>query len=121
MRNRRGVLLLEVMMSIVVLTSGLLFVTRVYSTSKEAIKRSGELFKESLLLEERIFEFEEKGDIERASKGGEFADYKGYFWELSASALEGADELNAIALDVYRTKGYKYSLRTYLRNKPSSP
>ena len=67
MNNKKGFLLLEVMVSIVIITSGLLFVTRVYSTARDVIKRSFVLFKSSLLLEDKMFEFEEKGEKNKDS------------------------------------------------------
>ena len=59
MRTKRGFLLLEVMASIIIITGGLLFVTRVYSTVRMALERSHALFKNSLLLEEKVYDFEE--------------------------------------------------------------
>ena len=59
---------MEVMVAIVVITGGLLFVMRVYSTAKSALDRSRSLFKYSLLLEEKIFDFEERGVIEEGKE-----------------------------------------------------
>lgn len=132
MSNKKGFLLLEVIVSIVVITTGLVFVTRVYSTAKYAIQRSSALFESSLLLESKMFEFEEKGKIERDFKEGkQFDEDRGYSWlisteEVPRDPLLGQKlNLNIVTLEVSRQKDReekksyisKYSLTTYLNNK----
>ena len=72
MKASKGFLLFEVIISIAIITSGLLVVMASYSASKRAIESSQELFEASLLLEEKIFEFEERGEIETRELSGEF-------------------------------------------------
>lgn len=132
MNNKRGFLLLEVVVSIAIITGGLVFVTRVYSTAKYAIQRSFVLFRSSLLLESKMFEFEEKGAIESDFKDGKvFSDDKDYSWSVSSTAvpkdpvLAQPLELNLVKLEVSRDKDRderksyitKYSSTTYLGNK----
>lgn len=132
LRAKKGFLLLEVIVSIAIITGGLVFVTRVYSTAKYAIQRSFILFKSALLLESRMFEFEEKGKIESDFKdGGTFKDDKDYSWSMSSAAaprdeLLGQDlNLDIVTLEVTRTKDTKekksyitkYFLTTYLNDK----
>ena len=128
MRSRKGFLLLEVMISIIVITGGLLFVMRVYSTAKAALDRSRALFKYSLLLEEKIFDFEERGVIEEGKAEDHFPDPREYLWEVQADSLapEGQDlsDICAVKLDVFRGKSSsqtgapeRYSLFTYLNKK----
>lgn len=132
MSSRKGFLLLEVIVSIAIITGGLVFVTRVYSTAKYAIQRSFVLFRSSLLLESKMFEFEEKGKIESDFKDGKvFSDDKDYSWSISTAAIpkdpvlaQGLD-LNITTLGVSRDKDReerksyvtKYSLSTYLNDK----
>jgi len=128
LKNKIGFLLLEVMVAIVVITSGLLFVMRVYSTAKEALNRSRAFFKYSLLLEEKIFDFEERGLIEEGKDQDHFPGSNDYFWEVQADSLafQGLElsDLCAVKLDVFRKKENaqagppeKYSLFTYLNKK----
>ncbi len=124
MRGRRGFLLLEVMVSVIVITGGLLFVMRVYSTAKEALDRSRTLFKNSLLLEEKIFGFEEKGIIGEGTQAGRFDEMKDCSWEVKAYPLSLDDidlnDLNVVELDVFNNKvspPNKYYLVTYLYKK----
>ena len=128
MSRRKGFLLLEVMISIVVITGGLLFVMRVYSTAKEALDRSRTLFTRSLLLEEKMFDFEEKGIIEEDTDHGRFTDKKDYSWEIDAVSLapqgQPFSDLCAVKLCVFHDKSSsqagppdKYYLFTYLNKK----
>jgi len=128
MVNKKGFLLLEVMISIVIITAGVLFITRSYSLSKESIERSTGLLMTSLLLENRIWEFEEKGEIEEGRQSGDFAENSKYSWHLNAQPVmvmseeetEEEPALNLVQLDVFQEKDplkTKYSIWTYLRNK----
>lgn len=118
--------------SIVIITSGLLFVLRVYSTARYAIQRSLVLFESGLLLESEMFEFEEKGKIESDYKDGrQFPNDSPYSWsikteELTADPVLGQKpNLNIVTLEVSRhkdreeKKSYisRYSLITYLEKK----
>lgn len=130
MRNKRGFLLLEVMIAIVIVAGALIYVTRVYSTASEIVKRSRQMFGYGLLLEGKIFEFEASGIIKGmkdAGKedGGALEGHEGYFWKMSAVKLktENPDmklEINRTKLDIYRQKNARqleqHSLVTYLKN-----
>ena len=120
MRGRKGFLLLEIIVSIALVTAVLLFVARVYSTSKNAIERSRTLFKYGLLLEEKMFDFEEHSEIEKGYREEEFRDHKNYFWAVNAIQISDEEPINLVTLDVFENKGpslIKYSLTTYLKNK----
>ena len=134
MNKKKGFLLLEVIVSIAIITSGLVFVTRVYSTAKYAIQRSFVLFKSSLLLESKMFEFEEKGKIESDFTDGKtFSDDRDYSWSIRTvpapedPILKQKLGLNIITLEVSRLKDIaerksyvtKYFLTTYLDDKKS--
>lgn len=124
--------MLEVIVSIVIITSGLLFVMRVYSTARYAIQRSLVLFESSLLLESKMFEFEEKGKVESGLKDGkQFPQDSPYSWSVKTEeapkdpALGQKLGLNIVTLEVSRhrdreeRKSYvsKYFLTTYLNDK----
>lgn len=132
MINRKGFLLLEVMVSIAIIAGALVFVTRVYGTAKYALQRSSVMFVSSLLLESKMFEFEEKGSIERDFKDGrDFKDDPDYSWSISSLEVERDPtlsqklDLNIVALEVARNRDKKeqrsyitkYSLITYLKDK----
>jgi Tfp pilus assembly protein PilV len=127
----KGFLLLEVVVSIAVIVTGLVFVTRVYSTAKYALARSAVLFESGLLLENRMFEYEEKGKIEADLKDSRtFTDNKGYSWSLVTSGVQRDPvlnvklNLNAVKLEVARLKDTeekrpyvtRYGIYTYLKD-----
>jgi len=130
--DKKGFLLLEVIVSIVIITSGLLFVMRVYSTARYAIQRSLILFESGLLLESGMFEFEEKGKIESDLKDGkQFPQESPYSWSVKTEeapkdpALGQKLDLDIVTFEVSRhkdrqeRKSYvsKYFLTTYLNDK----
>ena len=132
MSNKKGFLLLEVIVSIVIITSGLLFVMRVYSTARYAIQRSSVLSESGLLLESKMFEFEEKGEIEKDRKDGkQFSRESGYSWLIKTEeapqdpVLGQKLDIDIVTLEVSRhrdreeMKSYvsKYFLTTYLNDK----
>lgn len=132
MSNKRGFLLLEVIVSIVIIASGLLFVMRVYSTARYAIQRSLVLFESGLLLESGMFEFEEKAKIESDLKDGkQFPKDSPYSWSIKTeeapkdSVLGQKLDLDIVTFEVSRhkdkeeRKSYtsRYFLTTYLNDK----
>ena len=124
MRTNRGFLLLEVMASIIIITGGLLFVMRVYSTARTALERSHTLFKNSLLLEEKVFDLEERGVVEEGKDTGHFSGKNDYSWQVNASQLSpdnpDLSDLEILELDVFNdaiSPSDKYFLFTYLNKK----
>lgn len=101
MRGNRGFLLLEVVVSIVVLTAGLMFVTRAFGASKKTVQRSQDLLAASFLLEERMFEFEEQGEIEEGTLSGVFNAPQGLSWKVQAVPMEFLN-LNAVTVTVFK-------------------
>lgn len=132
MSNKRGFLLLEVIVSIAIIAGALVFVTRVYATAKYALQRSSVMLVSSLLLESSMFEYEEKREIGSDFKDSkEFAGDKGYSWAIN-SVGTGRDpvlnqklDLNIVTMEVLRNKDRderksyitKYYITTYLFNK----
>lgn len=122
--NKKGFLLFEVMMSIVIITAGLLFITRSYSSSKDSIRRSIDVFRTTFLLEEKMWELEESGEAAAEKSSGEFKEPEGYEWEIEAENLDdeafGDSKLNIVTVRVFDKKNRKktiYSLWTYLKDK----
>jgi Tfp pilus assembly protein PilE len=127
--NRRGFLLLEVMVAVVIVAAALIYVTRVYSTANKIVKRSQTMFEYGLLLEGKMFEFEEGGAIkgikDTKEETGALEDHEGYFWNMSAVKLSAENpdiklDINRTTLDMYQQKkaqqADKYSIVTYLKN-----
>lgn len=121
MRNAKGFLLLEVILAMVMVASGLLFVCRVYYAAKGAMERSQALFISSLLLEQKIFDLESCGAEYDAGRV-EFTENRGCYWEVRAGAIdEESPEFLKITLGVFlpprKSFPDAYWLQTYLMKK----
>ena len=117
--DKRGFLLFEVMVSIVVITVCLLFIARSYSSSKNSIRKSRGLIRTALLLENKMWELEEAGEIEESKLEGGFEEDEKYSWIMTAQRMEDTD-LNLVTLEILEAQApekAKYSISTYLKNK----
>jgi type II secretory pathway pseudopilin PulG len=116
--NKRGFLLFElfeVMISIVIITIALIFIARSYSSSKNSIRKSGEVIKALLYLENKMWEFEDTGEVEASTAEGSFDDK--YTWKMTAEAMEDT-ELNLMRMEILKKEDKaRYAVSTYLRNK----
>ena len=125
MTDKKGFLLFEVIISIVIITSGLLLVMRGYSSSKQSLQKSTALLKTTILLENGMWQSEEAGEIVEGVSMGEFNDRR-FSWELEAAPVDmgeeynGETEINVVTLEVVDKKNASftgYSVKTYLKNK----
>jgi len=124
-RTNRGFLLFEVVVSIVIITAGILFIMRSYSSSKDSIARSGEILRTSLLLEDKMWEYEAMEEVGSDKDSGDFEDAEGYAWEMEAEPpeVEGFDmdpKYNVIRLSVFKEREKEkteYTIWTYLKYK----
>jgi hypothetical protein len=127
MINRRGFLLLEVMVSLCIIACGLLVITRAYSMIKFAVDRSSGLFRAKLVMEEKAFILERKAGANMVSSPREPAGQDGYFWRLDVAPLSPPQAgLDVMALDIIHDKSVPgrdaealetYSLLTYILEK----
>jgi type II secretory pathway pseudopilin PulG len=114
--NKRGFLLFEVMISIVIITIALIFIARSYSSSKNSIRKSGEVIKALLYLENKMWEFEDTGEVEASTAEGSFEEDDKYTWKMTAEAMEDT-ELNLMRMEILKKDKARYAVSTYLRNK----
>jgi len=113
---KKGILLFEVMVSMAVISSVVLFVMRAYSGSKRSLDDSTEAIKIGLLLEDRIWELEQAEDIEKASQFGDLEG--GYAWKIDSRRSEDP-KLDLVTFEVFRkeaTEREKHSILTYAQN-----
>ena len=117
MRKAAGFLLLEVILSVLLVAGGLLAVTQSFSVSKKMLFQSRELFRSALLLREKMFELEYRGDIGPMIKSGSWAQ-EARDWNVHTAPLPDAD-LERVELEVFKSHqpGSGYSLETYLKKK----
>ncbi|GEM_PF-3953185 len=114
MKRKKGFLLLEVIVSIVIITGSLLFVSASFTATKRLIVRSGELSLFRLALEKKMFDLEEKGKIEQGSLQGTLPD--DLAWTAEATPLEET-ALQKVTLEVFPASRPEagYSVETYLK------
>ncbi len=119
-KNKRGgFLLLEVMLSVFIVVVGVVFVIGSFITSIKAFKVS-KLYLDALYLtEEKMWEYEESGEIEEGSDSGKFEDYKNAEWNVEAKEIEDLP-LNETTVQIVlkeNDRKRKYEIVTYLFNK----
>lgn len=113
-------MLLEVILSVLIIASGLSFIIRSYSTSLKATNIAKSLQRACLFLEEKLFELDMKGNIEEGQTSGVFEGGENYSWYLTAEPLDEKEEINKVGLSVVYGSGRqsrRVSVSTYLRNK----
>ena len=117
--KRGGFLLLEVMLSVFIVVVGVVFVIGSFITSIKAFKVS-KLYLDALYLtEEKMWEYEESGEIEEGSDSGKFEDYKNAEWNVEAKEIEDLP-LNETTVQIVlkeNDRKRKYEIVTYLFNK----
>ena len=117
--GKQGFLLLEVMVSVVVITVGLVYIIRSFSVSTRAISTSRNYMQAVHLMEAKLWDLEENRRVETGEDEGYFADNRKFRWAIKAETEEESP-LNKINLVVsWKEGGKKQSLTatTYLWNK----
>ena len=117
---KKGFMLLEVILSVLVIASGLLFIMRSYSASLKATAVASSLQKACLYLEDKLSELDFKGKIEEGVQDGSFEDDGNYSWHLDAQPLDDKKEVNTVFLTARYKSGSQYrniGISTYLFNK----
>lgn len=120
-RNKRsGFMLLEVVLSVFIVTVGVVFVIGSFITSIKAFRVSKSYLDVLNLMEEKMWEYAESGEIEEGSDSGKFEDYEGAEWNVEAKELEDDSPLNEVTLEVALKEGERersIEISTYLFNK----
>ena len=119
LNDKFGFLLLEVLVSITVITVGLVYVVRSFSSSTRAIVTGTRFLKSVSLAEEKLWEIEAKGTIEKGRDEGRFKEDEGYRWKIEAEGL-GDIPINVVNLKVEwegPQKKQRVSIETYMWNE----
>jgi len=116
MRKSKGFLLLEIMVSVSIMSFGVLLILNSFVRPIRATELSMDYFKAGLLLEEKMSEFYNSGVKDGVTKG-EFNGFDSrFFWALDAGYLEGGF-FREINLKVYwrnKDKEEELSISTYI-------
>ena len=112
-------MLLEVILSVFVVTVGVVFVIGSFITSIKAFKVSNVYVEMLYLLEDKLWEYEEKGEIEDGRDSGKFDDYKDAGWEIEAKELEDIPLLETTAEVSIKKEGQKryFEIATYFHKE----
>lgn len=113
-------MLLEVLLSVFIVSVGVVFIIGSFITSIKAFKASKSYLDALNLIEEKMWQYQESGEIDEGSDSGEFEDYKGAEWNIEAKELEDDSPLNEVTLEVALKEGERersIKISTYLFNK----
>lgn len=116
LKKNSGFLLIEVLVSVVVITVGLIYIVHSFSVSTRAIGTSRDYIKALTLLEEKLWELEAAGEVEEGEDEDYFGDERVFAWELEAET-EDEPPVNKTRLTVLwpeRKRKQKISVTTYL-------
>ncbi len=114
-------MLLEVILSVFIVTVGVVFVIGSFITCVKGFRASRSYLEALYLLEERMWEYEESGVIEEGKDSGTFEGHKNAEWELEAEGMEDST-LNEVTLEVIlkdNDKERAFKVSTYLTNEDS--
>ena len=115
-KNKRGFLLLEVMISAAILSVCLVLIIGSFTRALKAIDFSEDYFRAGLLLEGKIYELS-SSEIEEGFFKGIFAEFdNGFSWDLDVVELED-DPFREVSLRVSWDQGtiqHDISIVTYL-------
>jgi len=117
-------MLLEIIVSVLIIASGLMLVVRSYSASLKASRIAAAVSKAGELLEDEIFDLDIKGfkdGLEEQNKEGSIDGEPGYDWYLNAAALDTKEKaLNTVDMGVTYKVGDQLrviSVSTYFKYK----
>jgi len=113
MRNKKGILLLEVVVALIILTTGLVVVSRSLASCLRALESVTD-YNTAVMLADEVFLGLEVKDPNDWAEGGSFEEYPNFSWTLES---EDDDELNLkrIKLDIgWKSRGRDYNLPLYL-------
>ena len=115
----KGFMLLEVIMSIFIVTVGVVFVIGSFITSVKTYKVSRVYSELQYLVAEAMWEYEASGEIEETSDSGDFKNNKNASWKIKAIELEDIP-INETRLEVTIKEDEmkrSFEIMTYLRKK----
>ncbi len=120
-RNKKGFLLLEVLVSVALLSFGLVLIMNTFTRSLRSFELSDNYFRANLLLSKKLFEIENYPEefLEEGQSDGSFEDFGGKFsWWLEVKKIE-EEKLNEVKLKVLWLQNRKeeaLTIATYYSN-----
>ena len=118
-QNKKGFLMLEVLVCVVVITVGLIFIINSFSASTAAITTSRNYITALSLLEDRLWEFERARQTKEGEDEDRFRNKENFKWSYEAREVEETP-LNKLTFAVswkQREKTKRVSITTFLWNE----
>jgi Tfp pilus assembly protein PilV len=116
-KNSKGFLLIEVLVSVTLISVGLIYVARSFSTSARAVDTATHFLKSVSLIEDKMWYLEAGGISDRKRDEGAFEREGTYRWRYDSERLEETP-LNAVTMavewDSPRGEKQSVSLETYI-------
>lgn len=124
-KNKKGLLLFEVMLTVIILSVGLTLILHCFSISLNATKTAQYYTTAALLIEDKMWELENEGAIAAdLTEEGQFSPpYQEFNWRLQTKdkpAQGQADKINEVKLTVFWQEGKRKGstvITTYLPNE----
>ena len=110
--------LIEIILVMVILSSGLLYVLRAFSISISATKASEDYCQALALADERLWDLDFTGKKGVGAAQGQFSENGGYAWKEEVSSLKDAYGLNVVDMAILWGKSGKLDVITYIKNVP---
>ena len=120
LRNKKGILLLEVVMAVAILAVSLTMILRSFTNSTRMIESSGDYSTAIILAEEALWGLESVTADAWAS-GGKFKDFPGYSWSQDNRIMEDL-ALREVGLGIEwsrRNRNYKLRIAAFLPDEES--
>lgn len=113
--NEKAFTLIEVLITVGVVSLGLVWVMHSLRTCLSSVEASREIFKQYLLIENKIWELENGRNIPLGIEEGDIQEEdRSYRWKTEVTEVENIS-LNKLKLGVYGEKGEKIAhLETYI-------
>ncbi len=103
-RPRAGFLLVEVSLTVAILSIGIIMVLQSYRSCLQAVRRTQDLSRAIWLAQEKMAEMsllaEEAEPL--TEKEGDFLDAPGFYWRMEPETVEENDRLKRVHLTIYR-------------------
>lgn len=116
--NKKGILLLEVIVAVAVLAVGLTTISRSFTNCIRVIETAKDYNMALILAEQALWELENEKPDEWSSRG-DFKDYPAFSWEQQNEATEGLN-LKRLDLDIHwerRNRDYRLSIATFISDE----
>ena len=113
--NKKGILLLEVIVAVAVLAVGLTTISRSFTNCIRVIETAKDYNMALLLAEQALWELENEKPDEWSSKG-DFEGYPSFSWEQKNEETEDLN-LRKLDLDIHwerRNRDYRLSVATFI-------